>query len=77
MPADETSNPTQSDEDLTPSELSRALLQLTPDNVFVIDREMRVVLINPAAEHFLGMSSQEARGRHVVDLFGPLGARFE
>jgi diguanylate cyclase (GGDEF)-like protein/PAS domain S-box-containing protein len=54
-----------------------ALMDLTPDLVFVIDSDMRVVFVNPAAERFLGRSEAQARGLRVADLFGPLGTRFE
>ena len=63
--------------ELTSEDLARALMDLTPDLVFVIDRDMFVVLINPAAERFVHRSTKEARGLRVADLFGPLGARFE
>jgi diguanylate cyclase (GGDEF)-like protein/PAS domain S-box-containing protein len=61
----------------TDEDLSRALMDLMPDMVFVVDDVMRVVLMNPAAERFLGRSEEQARGTRVSELFGPLGVRFE
>lgn len=63
--------------ELTSEDLSRALMGLTPDLVSIIDSDMRVVLINPAAERFVQRSSEAAEDLRGVDLFGPLGARFE
>ena len=67
------------DEDLgfTSEDVCLALMDMTPDFVFVVDADMRVLLINPAGERFLGRTQEEVQGLRVADLFGPLGARFE
>lgn len=44
-------------------ERSEAVLKATPDAVFLIDSEMKVLLINPAAEFLTGWSLEEAQGR--------------
>lgn len=44
-------------------ERSEAVLKATPDAVFLVDREMKVVLINPAAEFLTGWGLEDARGR--------------
>jgi diguanylate cyclase (GGDEF)-like protein/PAS domain S-box-containing protein len=61
----------------TSDDIPRALVDMIPDFVFVVDDDMRVVLINPAGERFLGRTLEEVRGMRVGDLFGPLGVRFE
>lgn len=55
----------------------RALTVRTPDLVFIVDEDMRVVLANPAAAHFAGRSLDEIKGTRIADLFGPEGAGFE
>lgn len=40
-----------------------AVLDVTPDAVIVIDRQDRIVLVNPAAERLLGWSSDEVAGQ--------------
>ena len=44
-------------------ERSEAVLKATPDAVFLIDRDLKVVLINPAAEFFTGWGLEDAQGR--------------
>lgn len=44
-------------------EKSEAVLNATPDAVFLIDRNMRVAFVNPAAEFLTGWSVDEAQGR--------------
>jgi sigma-B regulation protein RsbU (phosphoserine phosphatase) len=44
-------------------ERSEAVLKATPDAVFLVDRSMKVVLINPAAEFLTGWGLEDARGR--------------
>jgi PAS domain S-box-containing protein len=44
-------------------ERSEAVLKATPDAVFLIDRDLKVVLINPAAEFLTGWGLEDARGR--------------
>jgi diguanylate cyclase (GGDEF)-like protein/PAS domain S-box-containing protein len=55
----------------------RALMVRTPDLVFVVDDEMRVVLGTLAAAHFVGRSLEEIKGARVGELFGPAGEQFE
>ena len=57
--------------------LYRALTELTPDPVFVIGADMRVVLANSAAARFLGRTSEQVKGARVAELFGPMGSQFE
>jgi diguanylate cyclase (GGDEF)-like protein/PAS domain S-box-containing protein len=57
--------------------LYRALTELTPDMVFVVDDNMRVVLANSAAARFLHRTPEQLKGARVAELFGPLGAEFE
>lgn len=56
-------------------ERSEAVLKMTPDAVFVIDSNMKVLLANPAAEFLTGWSMEDAVGRscHEV-LYGTEGA---
>ncbi|MBN2168017.1 MAG: SpoIIE family protein phosphatase [Actinobacteria bacterium] len=49
-------------------EKSEAVLKTTPDAVFVVDRERRVTLINPAAEFLTGWSVDEAKGRNCCEV---------
>jgi PAS domain S-box-containing protein len=44
-------------------ERSEAVLNVTPDAVFVIDRNMKVILVNPAAEFLTGWGMEDAVGR--------------
>lgn len=44
-------------------ERSEAILRAAPDAVFLIDRNMKVLLVNPAAEFLTGWNLEEARGR--------------
>jgi len=44
-------------------ERSEAVLRATPDAVLVVDKENKVVLVNPAAEFLTGWSQEDARGR--------------
>jgi PAS domain S-box-containing protein len=44
-------------------ERSEAILRADPDAVFLIDRNMKVLLVNPAGEFLTGWSQEEARGR--------------
>ena len=58
--------------------LYRALAELTPDLVFVINaNNMRVALGNSAAARFVGRSVEQFKGARVSELFGPVGAKFE
>jgi len=49
-------------------EKSEAVLRATPDAVFVVDRDMRIVLTNPAAEFLTGWSLDEAKGRNCHEV---------
>lgn len=49
-------------------ERSEAVLRATPDAVLVIDRENKVVLVNPAAEFLTGWSQEDARGRNCHEV---------
>jgi two-component system phosphate regulon sensor histidine kinase PhoR len=53
---------------------SGAILTSIGDAVFAIDKQERITLFNPAAEHISGFSEQEATGRHYRDI---LDFRFE
>ena len=44
-------------------ERSEAVLKATPDAVLVVDRESKIVLVNPAAEFLTGWEQDDARGR--------------
>lgn len=56
-------------------EKSEAVLKATPDAVFLVDRDMRVALINPAAEFLTGWSLLEAQGRNCHEvLYGAADA---
>ena len=50
-------------------ERSEAVLKATPDAVFLVDRSMKVVLINPAAEFLTGWGLDDARGRGCHEVF--------
>ena len=43
------------------------------DAVIAADRDDRIRFLNPAAEAFTGWSLEEARGRPITDVFGPIG----
>jgi PAS domain S-box-containing protein len=49
-------------------EKSEAVLRATPDAVLVVDKEYKVVLVNPAAEFLTGWSQDEGRGRGCHEL---------
>ncbi len=52
-------------------ERSEAILRATPDAVFLIDKDMKVQLINPAAEFLTGWELEDAKGRYCHEvLFG-------
>jgi PAS domain S-box-containing protein len=48
------------------------LLSNTPDGVFAVDREQRIVLWNNAAQALLGFTAQEALGRFCYEVIGGL-----
>lgn len=45
-----------------------AILSSTRDAVLVTDRHDRLLLLNPAAEHILGLSSRETVGKHLQEI---------
>jgi len=49
----------------------RLLFDSAPDALFSVDREGNFVSVNVAAAGFLGISPEEARGRHMGELFPP------
>lgn len=53
----------------------QAVLQATPDAIFVKDLEGRYVLVNEAAARFLGKSPAEIIGRHDLELYPEETAR--
>ena len=57
--------------------LYRALTELTPDPVFVVDADMRIALANTAAARFLDGTSEQLKGARVGELFGSIGGRLE
>ena len=57
--------------------LYRALTELTPDPVFVVDADMRIALANSAAARFLGDTCEQLKGARVGELFGSIGGRLE
>jgi len=57
--------------------LYRALTELTPDPVFVVDADMRIALANSAAARFLGGTCEPLKGARVGELFGSTGGRLE
>ncbi|PKQ28139.1 MAG: hypothetical protein CVT63_04460 [Candidatus Anoxymicrobium japonicum] len=50
-------------------EKSEAVLKATPDAVFMIDREKKIVFVNPAAEFLIGWSQEETRGLTCHEAF--------
>ncbi|MBU4240187.1 MAG: SpoIIE family protein phosphatase [Actinobacteria bacterium] len=58
-------------------EKSEAVLKATPDAVLVIDKDMKVVLVNPAAEFMTGWNQEEARGRSCYEVLFGLGRETE
>lgn len=48
----------------------RAILHSITNGVIVVGRNGRILLVNPAAEQFLGMRREELEGRHSADLPG-------
>lgn len=66
------------EERLSKSEnLYRALTELTPDLIFVVDGNRRVVLANSAAARFANRPLDQLDGAHITELFGPMGVQFE
>ena len=57
--------------------LYRTLTELTPDLIFVVDEDRRVVLANSAAARFVDKPLAQLNGAHITELFGPMGVQFE
>lgn len=49
-------------------ERSEAVLKATPDAVVVVDKNRRIVLVNPAAEFLIGWEGREAIGRRCHEV---------
>lgn len=49
--------------------LLRVTLQLVRDAVVTTDSEARVQMLNPAAEAMCGLTTEEAAGKHIDDVF--------
>jgi len=50
--------------------LMRTILDNSPDSIFVVDRQSRILLVNPAEARMMGLSSpQEAVGKTVFDIY--------
>ena len=56
-------------------DILQAVIEATPDAIFVKDLEGRYVLVNAAAAHFLGRSVQDIIGRNDFELYPPADAR--
>lgn len=54
----------------------RAIFQGAEDYIFVQDKALRYVQVNPAAEHLFGVPSSQIIGRTHEDLFGKAGAAY-
>lgn len=50
--------------------LTMSILNSITDPLFVVDREMRVVLLNPSAARLFNTQSEEAQGRFLRDVVG-------
>src|SRR5260370_7256852 len=51
------------------SDLLEAVIQATPDAIFVKDLDGRYVLVNDAFARFIGKSSADIIGRHDLELY--------
>jgi PAS domain S-box-containing protein len=56
-------------------QILRAVLEATPDAIFVKDLEGRYVLVNAAAARFLGKSAEEILGKRDLELYPEATAR--
>ena len=57
------------------SDILHAVIEATPDAIFVKDLEGRYVLVNGAAARFIGMSPAEILGKHDLELYPEETAR--
>ncbi|HTZ41355.1 MAG TPA: PAS domain S-box protein, partial [Syntrophales bacterium] len=53
----------------------RALVEMAADAIVAIDREGRILLMNPAAEEIFGYGKTEARGKYLEELIVPEQSR--
>src|SRR5262252_9551829 len=56
---------------LPTADLLEAVIQATPDAIFVKDIAGRYVLVNDAFARFIGKSPQQIIGRHDLELYDP------
>jgi PAS domain S-box-containing protein len=56
-------------------QILQAVIEATPDAIFVKDLEGRYVLVNEAAARFLGKTPAEIIGKHDLELYPPETAR--
>src|SRR5205823_3215772 len=56
-------------------QILQAVMEATPDAIFVKDLEGRYVLVNEAAARFLGKSPDEIIGKHDLELYPEETAR--
>lgn len=66
----------RTDELLLSEERFRAIFESVQDCVFVKDRSLRYVLVNPFMQHLLGLPSSEIRGKTYEELFGQSDALY-
>ena len=55
------------------NELLDRLVEASPAGVLICDLDGKISTLNPAAEHFLGVSAASARGRSPAELAAPMG----
>src|SRR5438105_8300825 len=56
-------------------QILQAVIEATPDAIFVKDLEGRYVLVNAAAARFLGKSPEDILGKHDLELYPEETAR--
>ena len=56
-------------------DILHAVIDATPDAVFVKDLEGRYVLVNDAAARFLGLRPEQIIGKHDLDIYPPETAK--
>src|SRR5918997_3281856 len=56
-------------------DILQAVIEATPDAIFVKDLEGRYVVVNAAAARFLGRAPEEIIGRHDLELYPEETAR--
>jgi PAS domain S-box-containing protein len=60
---------------LNSDQILRAVIEVTPDAIFVKDLEGRYILVNAAAARFLGKSPEEILGKRDLELYAEATAR--